>query len=144
MPISKPLLTVLSGIALLPLCRLKNIRNVSFMSLSAIVALSFAVGTILVYGLTLYGAAVFSGGSTNESTGSMHDKRKIYPTIKFWSDDLRDVMFLVGVSSFCFGLCAAVIPIEENMQYKVNTLPFLQSIILLNRIIIKIKLLSFS
>ena len=110
---SKVVLTLISGLLLLPLCRVKSLKNLSFMSLAALVCLTMAALTILIYGVVLYGAEAF---------GWAEDKvlqNKSGRHVLLWSDNPSDVMFLLGVSTFCFGLCAAVIPIEENMQSKV-------------------------
>ena len=102
---SKTVITLISGLLLLPLCRVKSLRNLSFMSLAALVCLAVAALTILIYGVSLYGTEAF------------HDRNDRH--VLLWSDNSSDVMFLLGVSTYCFGLCAAVIPIEENMQSKV-------------------------
>jgi amino acid permease len=102
---SKAVITLISGLLLLPLCRVKSLRNLSFMSLDALVCLAVAALTILIYGVSLYGTEAFQDKSDRH--------------VLLWSDNSSDIMFLLGVSTYCFGLCAAVIPIEENMQSKV-------------------------
>ena len=83
------------------------------MSLAALVCLALAALTILTYGVFLHGVEAFGlyRSSPIQDRGGGH--------VLLWSDNSGDVMFLLGVSTYCFGLCAAVIPIEENMQSKV-------------------------
>lgn len=111
---SKAIITMISGLLLLPLCRVKSLKNLSFMSLAALVCLTMAALTILIYGVVLYGRGAM-GWDRDKYLGNKSEKN-----VLLWSENSSDVMFLLGVSTYCFGLCAAVIPIEENMQFKVT------------------------
>jgi len=105
MILSRSSLTILSGIVLLPLCNVQTIDKLSFASIAALVCLGVAIITILVYGINLYGTEVRNYDATTNS-------------VKLWAEDMKDTMFLVGVSTYCFGLCSAVFPIEESMKRK--------------------------
>lgn len=107
MILSRSSLTILSGVVFLPLCNVQSVDKLSFASLAALICLGVAIVTILVYGVDSYGTDVINFDATTQS-------------IKLCAEDMKDVMFLVGVSTFCFGLCSAVFPIEDCMLRKVQ------------------------
>lgn len=106
--ISKTVLTIISGLIVLPVSCAKDVSILSWSSFAGLICLIIGVLSIIIYGLWNYGTESIEFPMTSESGRSL----------SFIPLTFSDATTFVGVATFCFGLCSLAFPIEESMKNK--------------------------
>jgi amino acid permease len=94
-------LTVIIGILLYPLACVEDVQKLTGVNLVALFAIMVGIVSLFWFGLTIYGENL----STHQWTDNL-----LYPA------SVADFTYYCGVSSFCFGMCSLVFPVEESMR----------------------------
>lgn len=100
--LSKPLLTLISGIIAFPISCASDVGILSKVSLVGLICLSLGMISIIVYGFWEFGKA--------SETSSI-------PLVLF-PESFSDMTIFIGISTYCYGLCSLAFPVEESMKYK--------------------------
>lgn len=106
---SRSMLTVVIALLAFPLCCVGDMGKLSVFSLAGLVCLILGVITILLNGAWQFGPMAWED-PLYASNSDM--QLQLMPTNRKWAASL------IGIATFCFGICSLVLPVEESTENK--------------------------